>query len=140
MALYAWGDGYDVALLDLVKVEDYLWPYTKPRRLTVTSPPLDPFPVRTTVMSGRERGDGWLMHEWRAVLPLAAWQAILTDKFAGGTLASVAQTVYTRSLGLTTFIRGNCDLVLPSPKNGTFEDLKGRGVRVIFKLNNFTAL
>lgn len=138
--LYAWANGHNVVLASLANVEDYLWPYTRPRRIAPRSQPLDLFPVETQLMSGRVRGDGFLDHDWEMTLPTDAYAFILNDKFSGGSVKSVEQTVYTRRHDLNTYARANCYLVQPSQKNGTLEYLRQNVVRATFRLANVELL
>lgn len=137
---YRWANGHDVALANLSNVEDYLYPYTKPRRIPPRSQPVDPFPVETELMDQSVRGDGAISHLWLIVLPVAAYHFILTDKFSNGTVKSVSQTIYTRRHDLETYARYNCYLVQPSVKKGTLEYVRRGIVRVTFEMTGLEAI
>lgn len=137
---YAWANGFDVALVNLSNVEDYLFPYTKPRRIAPRSQPVDLFPVETVMMDQSVRGDGAISHAWEMTLPTAAYAYIMTDKFSGGSVKSAAQTISTRRHELGTYARYNCYLVQPSRTKGTLEYLRRGLVRAVFEMTGLEAL
>lgn len=137
---YRWANGFNIALINLSNVEDDLYPYTKPRRIAPRSQPVDPFPVETRLMNQRVRGDGEISHAWEIVLPAKAYHYILTEKFSGGTVKSVEQTIYTRRHDLETYARYNCYLVQPSRVKGTLEYLRRNLLRAVFEMTGLEAL
>ena len=137
---YMWANGWNVALASLSNVEDYLRPNSRMRIIAPKSQPVDLFPVETVLMSGRVRGDGRIDTAWEMTLPVEAYHAIMTNKFSGGTVKSVKQTVYTRRHDLETYARYNVWLVAPSVKKGTLTYLRQNVVRAVFELTALTAI
>src|SRR5574338_803381 len=106
--------GSSVALGSLINVEDLLWPYTRPRRIVPRSQPVNAFPVRTTLGSGRVRGDGAINHAWEfTAIPVAAVDYLMTYLFSSGTAVSTAVTISTRRHELDDYARFNAYAVLP---------------------------
>jgi hypothetical protein len=107
--------GSSVALASLTNVETLLWPYTKPLAIAPRSQPVDLYPVRTTLGSGRVRGDGTINHTWEFTgIKQAAVQYLLhTLLFSSG--VSTAVTIYTRLHSTGAYARYNCYAILPVP-------------------------
>jgi len=118
---YRWATGASVALGSLTNVETSLFTYTTPTYVAPVSDPVDPFPVRTFLASGKERGDGFVNHEWLfAVLPYAALDYII-DTFlvtSGSVVVSKDITIYTptKDRGATTYARYTGLICLPQPR------------------------
>lgn len=113
---YSIAVGSNVALASLSNIEDVLYPYTKPRRIAPRSQMPDMYPVRTTLGSGRVRGDGIVTHAWEfTALPKAAVDYLMTYLWAGGTAVSTAVTLYTRQHELDQYTRFNAYAILPVP-------------------------
>ena len=132
--------GSSVALASLQNVEDLLLPYTTPRRIVPRSQIPDLFPVRTTLGSGRTRGDGAATGSWEfTALPVAAVDYLMTYLWAGGTVVSTAVTIYTRRHDLGTYARYNAWAVLPVPGQD-LEYLRQGVLRLTIRFNNLAAL
>lgn len=133
---YAWAAGWGVALASLANVETDLHPYTQLLNLAPKSQPVDPYPVRTILASGRERGDGRIDHAWEMTLPTDALEYVIETKFALTSVASVKVTINTRRHEMDDYARYNAWLSLP--QSGVDMVYLRRGVlRVTFR---FTAL
>lgn len=117
MALYdyRWGAGWGVALASLSNVENDLRPYVRLRSIAPKSQPVDLFPVRTVLGSGRVRGDGRIDHAWELTLNTAAIEYIIETKFALTSAASVKVTIYTRRHEMNDYARYNAWLSRPQP-------------------------
>lgn len=137
---YAWANGLNVALASLSNVEDYLYPYTRPLRIAPKSQPVDFFPVEQETMDGSVGGGGFIDHEWQITLRDVAYDFILDDKFSGGTVKSVDQTIYTRLHDRRTYGRFNCTLVQPSVKKGTLVYVRQGVIRATFEFKALTQL
>ena len=86
---YAIATGSSVALAALINIEDLIYPYTAPRRIVPRSQPVNAFPQRVLLGSGRERGDGMISHAWEfTALPVAAVTYLDSYLFSGGTVVS----------------------------------------------------
>ena len=118
---YAWAAGHNVALASLHNVETDIGARNRRdansalRRVGISSQPVDAFPIRRRVMSGRERGDGNIAHEWTMILAALGVKYVLTQYLSSGTVASAAMTINTRRHELGDYARYNCYLVLPKP-------------------------
>lgn len=138
--LYAIATGSSVALASLINVEDLLWPHTKPRRIVPRSQPVNAFPVRTTLGSGRVRGDGAINHAWEfTAIPVAAVDYLMTYLFSSGTVVSTACTIYTRRHDLDDYARYNAWAVLPVPGQD-MEYLRQNVLRLTIRFTDLTAL
>lgn len=132
--------GSSVALASLQNVEDLLLPYTAPRRIVPRSQPVNAFPQRVLLGSGRERGDGAISHSWEfTALPVAAVNYLMTYLFSGGTVVSTAVTIYTRLHDRQTYARYNAWAALPVPGQD-MEYLRQGVMRLTLRFNNLEAL
>ena len=132
--------GSSVALASLSNIEDVLYPYTKPRRFAPRSLIPDMYPVRTTLGSGRVRGDGSVQAAWEFdALPKAAVDYLMTYLWSSGTVVSTAVTIYTRQHELDQYTRFNAYAVLPVPGQD-IEYLRGNALRMVIRLNDLVAL
>ena len=136
---YAIGIGHGLALNALANIEDLLYPFTKPRRLTVRTQMLNAFPVRTVLGSGRERGDGAINHafEFTAINQdaVAAWYAYLWS----GSVVSTAVTIYTRLFEAGSYGRYSAYAVRPLPGQDV-EHIRGGIYRLTTRFNDLAAL
>lgn len=131
--------GSSVALGSLVNIEDVLWPYTAPLRIAPRSQPVNLYPIRTIMGSGRERGDGAINHVWEfTALRQSAVQYLLhTFLFSSG--VSTAVTIYTRLHSTGTYARYNAYAVLPAPGQD-LEYIRQGVYRVNLRFNDLVAL
>lgn len=136
---YSIAVGSSVALGSLANIEDLLWNYTKPRRLTAKTAPVNRYPVRTMLGSGRERGDGQINHAWLfEAIPQTA-VTYLYSYFSWSSAVSTAVTIYTRLHPFGTYARYNAYAVLPVP--GQDIEMIGGGAFDVYRLNiRFTNL
>ena len=132
--------GSSVALASLQNVEDLLLPYTTPRRIVPRSQIPDLFPVRTTLGSGRTRGDGAATGYWEfTALPVAAVDYLMTYLWAGGAVVSTAVTIYTRRHELDDYARYNAFAVLPLPGQD-IEYIRSGVLRMVIRFSDLVAL
>jgi hypothetical protein len=131
--------GSSVALASLSNIEDVLYPYTAPLRIAPRSQPVNLYPVRTTLGSGRERGDGMIAHVWEfTALRQSAVQYLLhTLLFSSG--VSTAVTIYTRLHSTGTYARYNAYAILPVPGQD-LEYIRQGVYRVNLRFNDLVAL
>lgn len=131
--------GSSVALGSLVNVEDLLFPYTKPLRIAPRSQPVNLYPVRTQLGSGRERGDGTVPHawEWTGIKQAAVQYLLHTYLFASS--VSTAVTIYTRLHSTGAYARYNAYAVLPVPGQG-IEYIRQGVYRMTLRFNDLVAL
>jgi hypothetical protein len=131
--------GSSVALGSLSNIEDVLYPYTAPLRIAPRSQPVNLYPVRTVLGSGRVRGDGAIDHAWEfSGLRQTAVQYLLhTLLFSSG--VSTAVTIYTRLHSTGTYARYNAYAVLPAPGQD-LEYLRAGVYRVTLRFSDLVAL
>jgi len=137
---YAIALGSGVALASLIDAEDLLWNYTRPRRIVPRSQPPNLYPVRTTLGSGRVRGDGAIDHSWEfTAIPVAAVDYLMSFLWAGGTVVSTAVTINTPRHELDEYFRANAYAILPVP--GTdMEYIKQGVMRLTIRFSELVAL
>ena len=122
---YSIAVGSSVALASLSNIEDVLLPYTRPLRIAPRSQPVNAYPVRTVLGSGRERGDGLVTHAWEFdALPAQAVNYLLYVYLFSGGAVSTAVTLYTRRHDANAYARYNAYAVLPVPGQD-LEHLRG---------------
>jgi hypothetical protein len=132
--------GSSVALASLVNVETLIWPYTKPRTIAPRSQIPDLYPIRTTLGSGRVRGDGSAQAAWEfTAIPVAAVDYLMTYLWSGGTAISTAVTIYTRQHELDQYTRFNAYAVLPVPGQDV-EYIRQGVLRMVIRFNDLVAL
>lgn len=137
---YSIAVGSSVALASLSNIEDVLLPYTRPLRIAPRSQPVNAYPVRTVLGSGRERGDGLVTHAWEfTAIPVAAVDYLMTYLFSSGTVVSTACTIYTRRHDLDDYARFNAQVILPVPGQD-LEHLRGGKIRLTLRFNDLVAL
>jgi len=107
--------------------------------VAVPTQPIDLFPVRGFVYSGRERGDGFVTHDMQLVLATGGLKHVLDTYLSSGSIVSAAMTVYLRRHELDTYARYNCYLSLPKPKQDITYVRQGV-FRVTWRLTNLEAL
>lgn len=145
LTAYAWAAGHNVALNSLRNVENDVNPYNRRttndayRRVAIASQPVDMFPVRSMLLSQRERGDGMVTHEWVMTLGTLGIKYILDTYLSSGTVVSAPMTIYTRRHELAAFARFNCNLTLPKPKED-IEYLRHNVFRVTWRFTGLEAL
>ncbi len=137
---YSIATGSNVALVSLTNVEDLIWNYTRPRRITVRTQPVNAFPVRTVLGSGRVRGDGAINHAWEfTAIPKAAVDYLMTYLWTAGTVVSTAVTIYTRRHELDDYARYNAYAILPVVGQD-IEYLRGGVLRMVISFSDLVAL
>ena len=142
---YALASGHDVALAGLTAVQTAL--YANNRRtptgaryqVGVTSQPVDAYPVREIALSGVERGDGMVFHEWSLVLATYGVKYLLDTWLSSAAVVSAAVTINTRRHWLADFARYNAYLVLPKP-NEDITYIRQNVFRVRLRFNALEAL
>ena len=143
---YRWAAGSSVALAALVNFEDDVKPNNrkvaggKLYQVVVQSQPVNAFPVRTLMLSGRELGDGIITHIWNVALAELGWQYVLDTYLSSGAVVNAAMTIYTRRADLGDFARYNANLTLPDPARGEVERLRTGVYRVQLRFTNLVAL
>ena len=137
---YSIAVGSSVALGSLSNIEDLIFPYTRPRRITVRSQMPDMYPVRTTLGSGKVRGDGAAQATWEfTAIPVAAVNYLYTYLWSGGSAVSTAVTILTRRHELATYARYNAQAIQPVPGQD-LEYLRGNVMRMVIRFNELVAL
>ncbi len=100
--------GHGVALGSLTNVEDISQFQYQGVGLYPTSPIIDPYPVRTRVLSTKEYGDGAIPHEWFwNLLPQVAVEYIYDTYMSGGTVVTNNATIYTPRFDYDDWVRYN---------------------------------
>ncbi len=137
---YSIAVGSSVALASLSNIEDVLLPYTRPLRIAPRSQPVNAYPVRTVLGSGRERGDGAINHAWEfTAINKAAVDYLYTYLWSAGTVVSTAVTIYTRQHELDQYVRANAYAVLPVPGQD-IEYLRQGVFRMVIRFNDLVTL
>ncbi|MBK8035293.1 MAG: hypothetical protein IPK17_38475 [Chloroflexi bacterium] len=140
--LYAWASDWDVPLIDLDNVAVDLKPHTLGRLIAPISEPVDTFPVRGRLGSGRVRGDGQIDHQWVfPVLPLAALHHIIDSKLTTSSVIVTSKqvTIYTPQHELEQYARFNTWLTLPKP--GTdYRIRRGFAMDLVLRFTNLRLL
>ena len=137
---YSIAVGSSVALASLSNIEDVLLPYTRPLRIAPRSQPVNAYPIRTVLGSGRERGDGLVTHAWEFdALPAQAVNYLLYVYLFSGGAVSTAVTLYTRRHDANAYARYNAYAVLPVPGQD-LEHLRGSKIRLTLRFNDMVAL
>lgn len=132
--------GSSVALASLSNIEDVLLPYTRPLRIAPRSLIPDMYPVRTTLGSGRVRGDGSAQAAWEFdALPAQAVNYLLYVYLFSGGAVSTACTIYTRRHEANAYARYNAYAVLPVPGQD-LEHLRGGKIRLTLRFNDLVGL
>lgn len=132
--------GHNVPLVNMPLIEDILWPYTKPRRIAPRSQPPDLFPIRTTLGSGRVRGDGAAQAAFEfTAIPVAAVNYLLHTYLFPGGLVSAAVTVLVRLHDANTHSRFNAYAILPVPGQD-MAYIRQNVMNMILRFNDLVAL
>ena len=131
--------GSSVALGSLTNIEDLLWPYTKPLYIAPRSQPVDLYPVRTVLGSGRVRGDGTINHawEWTGIKQAAVQYLLHTYLFSSS--VSTAVTIYTRLHSTGSYARYNAYAILPVPGQD-LEYIRQNTYRMTLRFSDLVAL
>jgi len=105
----------------------------------ISSSVLDLFPVRTALLSGRERGDGFINQVW--VLRLATYgvKYLLNTYLSNLTVVSAAVTIYTRRHELDSYARYNAYLIAPSAAAGDITYVRSNVFDVRLRFTNLEA-
>lgn len=131
---FAYALGYGVALASLRNVETTVGAQNRMvasgpvNPIGISSPILDPFPVRDRRLDGPWRGDGLIDHEWTMILAAYGVAWWINNVFSGGTVVSVPMTIYTLRAELNVYARYSCDATLPSPKADDLARVEGRNL------------
>ena len=132
--------GSNVALGSLSNIEDILWPHTKPLRIAPRSQPPNLYPVRTTLGSGRVRGDGLIQATWEFTgIKVSAVNYLLNTYLFSGGVVSTAVTIYTRLHSANTYARYNAWAVLPVPGQD-IEYIRQGVFRLVLNFSDLVAL
>lgn len=116
---YAFAPTWNVALGSLNNVENHFGARNTDvngikRVVGIRSPLLDPFPIRTRLANGSERGDGKVDTYWLLMLRKAGVKYLLDTYFASETIVKQKWTIYTRVRQRNVYVRYNCWAILPS--------------------------
>lgn len=84
------------------------------RVVGIRSPLLDPFPIRTLLEDGSERGDGKVDTFWVLMLRKAGVKYLLDTYFASETIVKQKWTIYTPIRQRNVYARYNCWAILPA--------------------------
>jgi hypothetical protein len=132
--------GSSVALGSLSNIEDVLYPFTAPMRIAPRSQPVNAYPVRTVLGSGRVRGDGTVDHAWEfPALKAGAVNYLLYALLFPGGVVSTAVTVYTRRHEAATYARYNAWAILPLPGQD-LEYLRAGVIRLTLRFSDLVTL
>lgn len=134
MTSYAWAAGHGIADGSLVSIVTDLASYNNDIDVVIRSQPVNRFPVRKPLASGRIRGDGFLNQTLTvAVLTRDAMGYIQDTYLSGGTVASAAVTVRLRLHDLDDWKRYNAYLEVYNPDDdGNYELGEFNGVQLRF--------
>jgi len=138
--------GHGVALASLNNIETHIGqqnritPTGKLFPVGITSPVLDLYPVRVDLTSGRQRGDGFITHEWNLQLVTYGARYLLNTYLTNMTVVSSAVTIYTRRHINGDYARYNAYLVLPSRQSGDIAYLGQGKFNVRLRFNKLEAL
>lgn len=144
--LYALAAGHGVALAALNNMQTHIGQQNRKQvdgklfPVSISSPILDMFPVRTPLLSGRERGDGFVSHEWNLRLCTYGARYLLFTYLSNMTVVSNAITIYTRRHVAGDYIRANAYLVLPSREAGDITYLGQGWFNIRLRFNKLEAL
>lgn len=152
MADYRYGVGASIALATLKNVENDVNPRNrslyglKTYPLVISSPPIDPFPIRDDLLDAGERGGGVIFHYWTMTLYTYGLQYWINTVFTNGTVVEAAVTIYDRDI-YGAYARYNATAILPSlskgdivpARNGAFPGSRGL-FTVRQRLNDLRAL
>lgn len=131
--------GSSVALASLSNIETLLWPYTRPLSIAPRSQPVNLYPVRTILGSGRERGDGMITHAWEFTALKQAAVGYLLHTYLFASSVSTAVTIYTRLHSTGAYARYNAYAVLPAPGQD-MEYIRAGVFRLTLRFNDLVAL
>lgn len=143
---YRLAAGHSVALASLNNIETHVGQQNRKAAggrlypVGITSPVLDPFPVRTGLLSGRERGDGFITHEWNLKLTTLGARYLLFTYLTNMTVVSSAVTIYTRRHVNGDYGRYNAYLILPSRQAGDITYLGQGWFNMRVRYNKLEAL
>jgi len=144
MSSYAFAVGHNVALANLNNVEASLG--SRNRKIvggitypvSVKSTPINLYPVRVQLGSGRERGDGRVYHAWTLQLVTYGVKYLFDTYLAGLASVSTAVTIYTRRHEFDTYARYNAYLVQPAA--GELEYIRSGVFQVQIRFNDLVSL
>lgn len=114
---YAWYPGHNIALATLVAVESLAAFTYGGLGVQIVSDPVNAYPLRTRLESGRERMDGRIDHTWRIArgLTIAAVDFVIDTFFSASTGLDAPITIHTRLHDRGTWARYNAYLAYPLP-------------------------
>lgn len=146
LSQYAIASGSNVALASLNNVANQIGQQNrlvvggKLYPVGISSPVLDSFPVRVDLASGRQRGDGFVGHEWILTLATYGVRYLLFTYLTNMTVVSNAVTIYTRRHIDGDYGRYNAYLILPSRLAGDITYVRNGVFRVRMRFNKLEAL
>lgn len=114
---YAWYPGHNIALATLVAVQTVADFTYGGLGVQIVSDPVNAYPLRTRLESGRERMDGRIDHTWRVArgVTIAAVDYVIDTYFSTPTGLDAAITINTRRHDRGTWARYNAYLAYPIP-------------------------
>lgn len=114
--VYAIAAGHGIALATLTEIASISYFKSQGVILLPNTRPVDLYPIRSRVESGRERMDGSPDHPWRFTgLPYTALDYMIDTFFASPDGFSAACTIQTRRHDRIDWKRYNCYLSYPQP-------------------------
>lgn len=143
---YAIAAGHNVALASLNTIETHVGQQNRKVangrlfKVGISSPVLDLYPVRVSLLSGRERGDGFINHEWNVRLVTLGAKFLLNTYLSNMTVVSSAVTIYTRRHVQGDYARYNAYLILPSREAGDITALGNDWFNIRLRFRNLEAL
>jgi hypothetical protein len=144
---YAWMSGHNVALASLRSVETDIGARNRRtsddalQRVAIASQPVNKFPVREKVLSGKVIGSGTPEHQWTMTLCTLGIKYVFDAYLSSGVSSYAAMTIYTRIHHLDTFKRYNAYLIQPETGEGGDMVYLRRGVfRVTLRFTGLTEL
>lgn len=141
---YAFYPAHNTGLSSLHNAENHFGAHNrrvsggKLEPVTISSPILDPFPVRVLAVDGTPSGDGFIEQYWDLVLAAYGWKFLRDTYFSSGSVVAVDWTINTLSDDTVTYARYNVIAELPGRVAGTLSPLnrsQGEGVfrvRILF--------
>ncbi len=137
---YSIAVGHNVALASLTNIENIPQFQYHGAALPPSTQPVDLFPVRERVLSGKEIGGGTINHVWTwQVLPIAALEYIEDTFLSSGTVTWANVTIYTRKHNQQTYGRFNAYIILPQP-NVDYTYRQRRVLNLNLRFRNLVAL
>lgn len=135
--------GSSVALANLTYLSPWLFNYNRvtsgsPRkRVAITAPALNEFPVEQRLESGGAALGGNVDHEWNILMTAAAYSQYRTTFFASGATTFAAVTINTPVQQLDVFTRYNATAIQPHGEDLVY--IRGHLLRVRQRFQNLVA-